>query len=179
MKGCAKNLFIVIGIIAVIIVVAAIASSGKKTGSGSTSITQSTQPASSDQKSEYKVGDTVMLKNHQLVVTKVNKNYASGNEFDKPQSSENTFVVVDVTITNTGSDNLSVNPYGFKLEDETGVQRDTTSGGLADGKLDSVTLSPNGKTSGKIVFEAKAGSKVLKLHYSPGLYGGDDVVISL
>ena len=165
------------GLIVLIIIIAVIASTGNKNKSGSTSSNNSsTQQAA---KTIYAVGDTIQLKNHTLVVNSVNKDYKSGNQFDKPQDSNNSFVVVDVTITNTGnSDDLSVNEFGFKLEDETGTQRNTTIG-IVDGSLQSVTLSKGGKTSGKLIFEAKKNSSTLKLHYSPGVFGGDEVTVNL
>ena len=162
----------------VVIIVIIIASNGSKDNNSSTT---SNSGSNSEQASntEYKIGDTIQLKNHSIVVNSVNKNYSSGNQFDKPQDSANSFVVVDVTFINTGNDDLSVNDFGFKLEDETGTQRSTTFDGLSDGKLQSVTLSKGGKTSGKIVFEAKTGSSLLKLHYQGGVFGGNEVIINL
>lgn len=147
--------------------------------SGGQTATESSQPKQEEKKTEYKVGDVVKLNNHEIVVNSVNKNYKSGNQFEKPQNSANTFVVVDLTITNTGNSDLPANEYGFKLEDETGTQRNGTFLSTLDGRMEWVTLSPGGKITGKIPYEAKAGSSVLKLHYSPGAFGGEEVVISL
>lgn len=160
------------------IIVIIIASNSGKDGTSSTTNSSGSSNQTSENK-DYKVGDVVQLKNHTIVVNSVNKNYKSGNQFDKPQDSANSFVIVDITVTNTGNSDLSVNEFGFKLEDESGTQRNSTYGGLADGKLQSVTLSKGGKTTGKIVFEAKAGSSILKLHYEGGVFGGDEVTINL
>ena len=162
--------------ILVILIIVISAASG---GDNSTS-TSSGGSAQTTTKTVFAAGETIQMKNHTLLVNNVNKNYSSGNQFDKPSDSNNSYVVMDVTITNTGnSDDLSVNDFGFKLEDETGTQRNTTFGGLADGKLQSVTLSKGGTTSGKLVFEAKKNSATLKLHYSPGMFGGDEITINL
>lgn len=130
-------------------------------------------------KKDYKTGDTIQLKNHTLTVNSVNKNYKSGNQFDKPQNSANSFVVVNVTLNNTGNDDLSANQFGFKLEDETGVQRNTTIVTTVADALQSVTLSKGGKLTGNLVFEAKTGSSILKLHYEGGIFGGDEIVVNL
>lgn len=140
-----------------------------------TQASDTTAPATNT--STYGVGDVVKLNDQELVVTKVDKNYSSGNQFDTPRSSENTYVLVNVSITNTGSSSLSVNPFSFKLEDETGTQRDSALA-IADSPLQSVSLSQGGKTSGNIVFEAKKDSSTLKLIYSPGLFS-KDVMINL
>jgi len=156
-------------VIIIIAIISGIAGGGKEESA-------KTEPA----KTVYATGETIQLKNHTLVVSDVNKDYKSGNQFDNPQDSNNSYVVMTVAITNTGSsDELAVNDWGFKLEDETGTQRSTTIGGIADGKLQSVTLAKDGKTSGKIVFEAKKNSSTLKLHYSPGIFGGDDITVNL
>lgn len=165
-----------LGIIVFFVLIGALASSG---GDSTSSTNNGGSTTTQEAKKDYAAGETINLKNHQLTITSVNKNYSSGNPYDKPQSSDNSYVLVDVSIVNNGGGEIDVNPYGFKLEDESGTQRDNTWGGLADGKLESVTLSPGGKTSGKIVFEAKRGSSVLKLHYSPGLFGGGEVIINL
>ena len=175
----ARHKFLTGILVLIVLIIIISAASGGKSSSSSTTNSSGSSNQTADTNKVYKTGDTIQLKNHSLTVNSVNKNYKSGNQFDKPQDSANSFVVVDVTITNTGSDDLLVNDFGFKLEDETGTQRNTTFGGLADGKLQSVTLSKDGKTSGKIVFEAKSGSSVLKLHYQGGVFGGEEVIVNL
>ena len=165
-----------LGLAVIIIAIAIFSGSGNKSSSGGTS-----QDATNggSERSEYAVGEIVKLKNHELVVTEVKQGYKSTNEFDKPQSGDNEFVVMTVQITNTGTDQIDANSFGFKLEDETGTQRNGTIVAGVDGELQSVTLSPGGKTTGKLAFEAKKSSSTLKLHYSPGLFGGEAVIIKL
>lgn len=165
-----------LGLVVIVIAIIIFSGSGNKSSSGGTSPDATN---SGSQKSEYAVGEIVKLKNHELVVTDVKQGYTSSNMFDKPRSADNEFVVVTVQITNTGSDQIDANSFGFKLEDETGTQRNGTIVAGVDGELQSVTLSPGGKTAGKLAFEAKKGSSTLKLHYSPGLFGGDSVIIKL
>ena len=130
-------------------------------------------------KTEFAAGETIQLKNHTLKVNSVNKNYSSGNQFIKPSDSNNSYVLLDVTFVNTSqNDDLPINSYGFKLEDETGTKRDTTFG-VVDGSLQSVTLAKGGTTSGKILFEAKRNSSVLKLYYTPGIFGGSEITVNL
>ena len=62
---------------------------------------------------------------------------------------------------------------------ETGTQRNTTIVSGVASPLQSVTLSKGGKTSGNMVFEAKADSKTLKLHYEGGIFGGQEVIVNL
>lgn len=162
-------------IIIILIIIVSVAGGGDN----DTNTADNNSNQQSSEKTEFVAGETIQLNNHTLVVNNVNKNYSSGNQFDKPSDSNNCYVVMDVTITNTGdNDDLSVNDFGFKLEDETGTQRNTTIG-IVDGPLQSVTLSKGGTTSGKLIFEAKKNSSVLKLHYSPGIFGGDEITVIL
>lgn len=172
--GCGSCL----GLVVLIIIISVIAGGKGDKNSNNSGSTAKNSTQQTNAKKEYGVGDEIQLKNHTLKVNSVDKDYKSGNQFDKPQDSNNSFVVADVTVTNTGDSDLSVNEFGFKLEDDTGTQRDTTIG-IVDGPLQSVTLSKGGKTSGKLIFEAKKGSSTLKLHYSPGMFGGSEVTINL
>ncbi len=170
----------ILGVIVLIIVISAISGAGKtntNTSSSSNSAPAKTQEA---KKSSYAVGEAINLDDHQLVVNSVNKNFQSGNEFDKPQDPNNSFVVVNVTLTNTGNNSdLAVSEYGFKLEDDTGTQRDTTFISGATNTLQSVTLSKGGTTTGNLSFEAKSGSKTLKLHYSGNMFSGGEIIVNL
>ena len=176
--GVGKKLGIgCLGIVLLIIIISVLASNGGDSTTTTTGSSGSTSQEEADK--EYSIGETINLKNHTLAVKDLKQGYKSGNQFDTPQSQENEFVVMTVEFTNTGTDTVDINDFGFKLEDETGTQRSTAFGGLVDGKLGVVTLSPGGKTSGKIVFEAKKASSKLILHYSPGIFGGQAIVIKL
>lgn len=164
-------------VIIVLIIIISAASGGDKEKSTSSSSGNSSTEATANK--EYKVGEAISLDNHTLTVNSVNKNYKSGNQFDKPQDSNNVFVAVNVTLENTGNSDLSANEFGFKLEDETGTQRNSTIVTGVSNPLQSVTLSKGGKTSGNIVFEAKADSKTLKLRYEGGIFGGQEVIVNL
>ncbi len=164
------------GFLVLIIVIIGLSSLGGKSSSSSSS---SSSTSSSSSQKEYKVGDKIQLSNHELIVNSVNKNYQTGNEFEKPQDTNNVFVTVNVTITNTGDDNsLAVNEFGFKLEDQTGTQRDFALA-IVQNPLQSVTLSKGGTTTGNLIYEAKANSTTLKLHYSGGMFGGGEIIVNL
>lgn len=164
-----------VGLVILVIIIAVVSSSSKKSnntnGGNGSSQTQT--------KTDYAVGETINLNDHQLIVNSVNPNYQSGNEVDVPQDSANSFVVVNVTLINTGSNDLLVNDFGFKLEDETGTQRDTAIIGSLNNQLQSVTLSPGGKTSGNLAFEAKTNSSKLILHYSGNIGNAGGVTVKL
>lgn len=162
------------GLIVLIIIIAVIAGSGSSNKTSSSNNSKQTTT-----KTEYAIGDTINLRDHQLIVNSVDTNYKSTNQFDTPQKSENVFVAVDVTLINNGKSDLLVNDFGFKLEDETGTQRNSAFIAGIDGQLESVTLSPGGKTSGKLSFEAKKDSSKLILHYDGNGLLGNEITVKL
>lgn len=167
-----------LGIIVLIILVSAL--SNDSGGNTKNSDTKSNSNKSSQQKDKvYSVGDTINLDNHQLIVNSVNKDIDSGNQFEKPDDPNNDYVEVNVTLLNNGRKDLDFNSFGFTLEDDSGVKRDSTFVSSVTNSLQSATLVPGGKTTGNLVFEAKADSSFLKLHYSPGVFGGNEVVVNL
>jgi hypothetical protein len=127
----------------------------------------------------FKAGETIILKNHTLLVTDVQRNYQSPERYVHPQHDDHQFVVMHVVLKNVSSSKLPINPVGFQLEDDTGTMRSQSwITGLRD-DLEFVTLIPGGQVEGNIGFEAKKDSKSLKLHYSGGISGGGEVVVEL
>ncbi len=147
--------------------------------SSSGSVSSATPTPTAQAVKENGIGDTITLRDHQLVVSSVNANFNSGNEFEKPQDPNNSFVVVEVNFTNTSKGNVLINEFGFKLEDETGTQRDPSFISGIQNELQDVTLSPSGKVSGEIAFEAKRDSSKLLLHYAGNGLLGNEVIIKL
>lgn len=132
-----------------------------------------------EQNSEYKVGQTVQLENHLIAVTGVATNFNGGDQYEKPENSNNMFVAIHVIIKNTGRKDLAVNSFGFELEDDTGTKRTNTFVSALKDPLETVSLSPDGQVEGNIAFEARKGSQLLKLHYTGGVWSGGEIVVNL
>lgn len=129
----------------------------------------------------FKVGDQIQSDDMLLTVTNVTKNWKSSNQFDKPSNPDDVYVVVSVVIENKGSEDLDLSGlWDFKLEDANGVQKGQSIGGIGIKKLPTGSLSPNGKTSGDVLFEAdKNALTTLKLRYKPLFSFADEIVIEL
>lgn len=117
-----------------------------------------------DKNTEFKVGDVASFGDKSITVTKVKRNYNTGNQFAKPESGKE-FVVVTVKITNDSDSALDYNTYEFKLQDSDGVQHDESIMALSEGKLNSGSLAAGGKVTGKLAYEVPKGDKKLKLLY--------------
>ena len=172
-----RNWFVRHKVLTVILALFVIGIIGAAAGGGDTTTTgDGGTKKEENTKTEYKVGEKIDLGNHEIVVNKVVKGYKSTNMFDTTQSKANEFVVVNVTITNTSDDELPANEFGFTLEDEAGVKRNTTIVSDLDNTLEWVNLSKGGKLTGNMVFEAKKSSDKLVLHYTGGLWGKEITV---
>ena len=164
------------GAVVVIIVLGAVSSMGNK-GATSTSGSGGTA-AASPTPSQFVLGQAIQFNNHALTVNSVQKAYDPHNQFEVPTNSADEFVLVSLTVKNTGSSDLDVNTFGMKLEDDSGTQRDSSVVSVDNG-LQSVTLSAGGTVTGNVVFEAKKGSAKLVFHYDPGIAGGSAVSVNL
>ena len=103
-----------------------------------------------------------------LKVEEVKK--SNGTEFDKPKDG-NEFIIVKVAINNDKDKEISYNPLDYSLKNSEGQITDqafTT----VDSKtsLNSGKLSPGGKVSGTISFEAPKGDKDLTLLYKDNMF---------
>lgn len=124
-----------------------------------------------EEKKEYKINDVIILEGMELKIDEVK--YSKGNEFDKPKDG-NEFVIVKVSIKNTGDKKISYNPFDYSIENSDGqITTQTISAIDSKTSLSSGELAPEGKISGTIVFEAPKEDKNLKLLYKNNMFKED------
>ncbi|MEO2074835.1 MAG: DUF4352 domain-containing protein [Bacillus sp. (in: firmicutes)] len=128
-------------------------------------------------KDVFAVGEAVQLGKNVLTVTKVEK--SNGTEFDTPQQGKE-YVIVTVQIQNAGDQNISYNPFDFKIANSQGQIQDmgfTTVN--SDTSLQSGELAPGGSVSGTIAFEEPVGDTGLQLQYSPSFWSDKTIKVNL
>ncbi|WP_164214965.1 DUF4352 domain-containing protein [Virgibacillus sp. YIM 98842] len=126
---------------------------------------------------EFSVGEAVQLGDNVLTVTEVEK--SDGDEFDQPKSG-NEYVIVHVEIENSGEENISYNPFNFKMANSEGQIVDQALTIIdSDTALESGELAPGGTVSGTIVFEQPADDPELQLQFEPSFWSGDMIKINL
>ncbi len=164
-KAWYKRFWVWVLIIIVLIIVGSVAGSGNNdTPVNTTNNDNSTQDNSSEEKTEFKVGETASFDDRSITVTNVQRNYDTGNQFAQPESGKE-FVLVTVEITNNSKSSMDYNTYEFKLQDSNGVQHDESLTALAEGKLNSGSLAAGGKVTGKMAYEVPKDDEGLKLLY--------------
>lgn len=128
-------------------------------------------------KEEFAVGEKVQLEDNVLTVTKVEK--SAGGEFDKPQDGHE-YVVVTVLIENAGDENISYNPFDFKMSNSQGQIVDQAFTTIdTNTALQSGELAPGGKVTGTIAFEQPAGDPGLQLQYTPSFWSDKTIKVNL
>lgn len=168
-----KKILIGLGILFVVIVIISMASGGSNsepTKVGENSNTSKTQ----EQQKEYKVADVVKLGEREFVVNSVRRSGAFN--YNTPDAGKE-YVIVNVTIRNLGTDEVSYNPFDFKVQDANGAQESSTFASLDD-SLSSGTLAPNGKITGSMPFEVPTGTNA-KLIFQPSFWNSQRVVVDL
>lgn len=117
-----------------------------------------------DSKTEFKVGETATFDDKSITIKDVQRNYSTGNQFAKPESGKE-FVLVTVEIANNSKSSMDFNTFEFKLQDSNGVQLNESFTALSEGKLNSGSLAPGGKVTGKLAYEVPKDDTGLKLLY--------------
>lgn len=176
---------IILGIIGFFILIAII---GAATGGSSKKVGTTNQPEQQKEQAQqevFKVGDKVQRGETILTVNKVTKDWRSSNMFDKPQSPDDEYVVVNITLENQGKVDLGLTGFwDFKLEDSQGAQRsEAIAAGMGLNKLSGqslTSLSPGGIITGDLLFAVpKTAVSKMVLHYKPLISFGKPAKIEL
>jgi len=132
-------------------------------------------PKTDTEKTEFSIGDAAAFDDKTVTVTDVQRNYQTGNQFLQPETGKE-FVLVTVEITNNGKSAMDYNTFEFKLQDSNGVQQSESYTALSEGKLNSGSLAPGGKVTGKLAYEVPQGDAGLKLLYQSFSFFNNKVV---
>lgn len=169
-----KKILIGIGVLFVVIVIIGMASGGSSTEPTKVGENNSENSQAQEQQKEYKVADVVKLGEREFVVNSVRR--SGPFNYNTPDAGKE-YVIVNVTIKNLGKDEVSYNPYDFKMQDANGAQESTAFATLDD-SLNSGTLAPNGKVTGSIPFEIPIGTNA-KLIFQPSFWSDYRIVVAL
>ena len=165
--------------IIIVLIIGIAGSQGGKSDTNTTSSTsESVTSSTEDEKTEYNQGEQAILGNGAITVTNVER--SQGSEYSKPKSGKE-YVVVSLKIENKGKDNLSYNPFYFKMQNSQGQQEDytITMGVNDDTQLNSGELIPGGSVEGTLVFEEPKGDTGLILIYNDNLWSSKELKIKL
>lgn len=128
-------------------------------------------------KEEFSVGEMVQLGDNVLTVTKAEK--SAGSEYDQPKEGHE-YVVVTVVIENAGDENISYNPFDFKMSNSQGQILDQAFTTIdTNTALQSGELAPGGKVTGTIAFEQPVGDPGLQLQYTPSFWSDKTIKVNL
>ncbi len=170
-----KVLSVVLGIIVILVVLAA-AGGGKNSNQATNTQTASESKTQTKESGDVtpKVGDVTKLGDREFVVNSVKRSGAFG--YNTPKSGKE-YVIVNVTIRNLGNNEVSYNPFDFKVQDANGAQ-ESEAIVVLDDSLNSGTLAAGGKVTGSMPFEVPVGDDA-KLIFQPSFWSSQRVVVDL
>lgn len=152
-------------------------SSGSNTEKTNDSKSDSSSGAEDLKNKEFKVGDVISYDGKELSVTKVERNWSTGNEYIQPSSGKE-YVRVTVKINNKSDDTINYGEFDWQMKDSSGDIKDTTYLSNDDGtELGSGEIAKGGSKTGSVVFEVPAGDKGLTLLYKSEFWNDTTVNI--
>jgi hypothetical protein len=179
-----KNWFARHKVLTAVLILFALAIIGGASGGGNK--TQQSSPTSSDKtaqatptpKSDYAVAEPAAIDDQVVTVTKVTRNYNTGNPYAKPESGKE-FVAVEVKIENNGSSEIDFNTYDFQMQDSNGTLRNIDLIVGLESQLNSGNLAPGGKVTGNLGFQVPKGDAGLKLVFKPSFWSNKTITFQL
>lgn len=170
-----KKILIGIGILFAVILIMGMASGGSDTQSNTNTEAEINDTQEQSQKDATpKVGDVTKLGDREFIVNSVRRSGAFN--YNTPDAGKE-YVIVNVTIRNLGTDEVSYNPFDFKMQDANGAQESSTFATLED-QLSSGTLAAGGRVTGSLPFEVPVGDKAT-LIFQPSFWDSQRVVVDL
>lgn len=178
-KAWYKRWYIWLIIIILIIAIGSAMGGNTPESSDSSNNASSNQEEKKEQKTEFAVGETATFDDRSITVTKVERDFQTGNQFSTPETGKE-FVLITVEIRNDGKSTFDFNTFEFKLQDSNGVQQSEDFTAISEGRLSSGSLAPGGKITGNMAFQVPAGDSGLKLLYeSLGFFNNKVVTFNL
>lgn len=179
--GCLKTILIMFGVFVVIGVIGSLAggdkSEPKKVSTSSDQNDKSSQSGTADEKKEFKVGETVSLKD--VNITLVSSTESAGSEYVKPDDGKE-FLILEFNIENNSSKDINISSVAnFEAYcDDYSLNQDILGQQApeAEGKtqLDGSVASGK-KMNGIIVYQVPTGYKSFEINVAPDFWSTKDI----
>ena len=118
------------------------------------------------QSSVVGLGETGELFDRTVSVNDIQRPFVFPRNAPRPQMG-NEFVLMNITITNTSSQPINVNPVHFKSEDSNGVRLNARRATGQPDEITTGTIAPGGELTGNLVAEVAQGDPTINLVYLP------------
>lgn len=174
--GCGS----LVALVVFIVIISAATNSGGKSNTGTTASTSGSSAASSantQPAQHFKVGDTVKVGDTwQAVVNSVKTD--AGGQFSALKSGD-TYLVVDISLTNLSSSEQNVSSIlFFTLQDTTGQKYDETVDTNASATLDG-KVEAGQPLRGSLAYEVPSSIHSFTLNFSPNIVGSGQTIWDL
>jgi len=128
---------------------------------------------------QFNIGDQIQIGDFTLVVNAVS--YPPGNQYNRPQSGKH-FVVVDLTLENTGATAITISaPLQMYLKDSTGQKYnlDLSAQVASGGATPEGELAPGERLRGQIGYQVPQDSKGLVFVFDTAVFGHGKAFVGL
>ncbi len=124
------------------------------------------------------MGEVVKTSNGATIIISDLKK-SKGGEYDSVKPG-NEFVMVTVTIKNTGKENISYNPYDYKMQNSQGQILDGTYSSINEATaLGDGNLAVGGSVTGTLIFEQPKDDKALSLIYTGNMFTTEGITFKI
>lgn len=168
----------VMSVILGLIVLGVIGSAMGGGNSGNTSSSGSNSSTKQPEKTEFAVAETATIGDQSVTVSKITRDYQTGNQFAKAETGKE-FVVVEVLLQNNGKSQIDFNTFDFQMQDSNGVLKGEDFTALSENKLNSGNLAAGGKVTGNLAFQVPKGDAGLKLVFKPSFWSNKTITFKL
>lgn len=182
-----KELSIVKKILCFVLIIGliGIAASGSANGDAKKKESKKDEPVDEvkEEKKEYKIGEVAKVGEVDYLINNVEVTKQIGGEYVNT-TAQDTYLIIDISITNNEKESLSVADSFFKLLNGENEYSSDSRGAiyLNDSSIIFKELNPGVTLQGKIVFdvpESVAMANETKLQVQTGMWGSEKDVISL
>ncbi|MFT8330294.1 DUF4352 domain-containing protein [Bifidobacterium psychraerophilum] len=152
-------------------------STSKVSSSNSSASSEAKAKTDNSSSSKYEVGSQILVNDTEVVVSKVDKDWKSNDEFTQPATGKK-FVLITVQLVNKSSNKVAFNRFDWKLQDANGAIGDAY---LLSGSDDigSGELAPGGSKSGTVLFEIDSSAIPSFVRYQPSWLSSKDIEVKL
>jgi len=151
------------------------APTGVKVQSTVAPVVETTKPV---EKTVFLLNEVVKTSNGAtIIISKLTKPKVGEYDSVKPG---NEFVMVTVTITNSGKDIIAYNPFDYKMQNSQGQILDGTYSSVNENTaLGTGNLAIGGKVTGTLLFEQPKNDKALTLVYTGNMFSAEGITFKL
>lgn len=168
------------------IIIIAAASGGSSSEDNSTTGSNNSSSKAGSTETIYTLTDEAPAGDLTFIVNSATKKTSVGSGYFVKTSQSGTYLIVNATVTNKGTETITIDSSFFTLTDGQGREYSSSSEGqtalsTSNGSIDFFLkqVQPSLSATGEVVFEIPKDATDLKLNVKPGLFSSKKAIINI